>query len=232
MHDAVILDMDGLMLDTEAISRRVWREAAVELGLAWTDEIAGRLVGRPEAATRALLEEHFEHRVPALLERAQARYRHVLETEGVPKKPGLDDLLAWLRREDIPRAVATSTARTLAEYKLAHAGIRSAFEVVVCGDEFARGKPAPDIFLHAAARLGCAPARCVVLEDSGPGIAAAAAAGMLPILVPDNAEPAPDVRALAGHVVASLDEAAVLLRRILRASSVLRHVDPLTTGGG
>ncbi|MCC7009003.1 MAG: HAD family phosphatase [Acidobacteria bacterium] len=222
MPEAVILDMDGLMLDTEAISRRVWREAAQDLGLVWTDEIAARLVGRPEAATRVLLEEHFNDGVAALLAHAQSRYRQALETEGVPKKAGLDDLLAWLRLHDVPRAVATSTARALAEYKLARAGIRGAFDVVVCGDEIACGKPAPDIFLHAAVRLGVEPGHCVVLEDSGPGIAAAAAAGMVPVLVPDSAEPAPETSALAAHVVGSLHEAARLLEQILRVPSLSR----------
>ena len=84
-----------------------------------------------------------------------------------------------------PRAVATSTRRERARAKLARRGLLARFAALVGGDEVARGKPAPDIFLLAAARLGVAPADCVVLEDSEPGVRGALAAGMMPIMVPD-----------------------------------------------
>lgn len=217
MSLAVIFDMDGLMLDTEVVSRRVWREAAVALGIDLSEAVLDAMVGRPEAATRVMLAELCGEAVPALVARAQARYRDVLVAEGVRKKPGLDALLAWLVAHGVPRAVATSTARDLADYKLRQAGLLAIFDAVVCGDEVPHGKPAPDIFLAAAERLGRAPAECVVLEDSGPGVLAARAAGMTTILVPDGREPPSDIRQVASHVVASLTDVLPILMRGVRS---------------
>jgi beta-phosphoglucomutase-like phosphatase (HAD superfamily) len=111
--------------------------------------------------------------------------------------------------------VATSTETALATRKLRQAGVLDYFEVVIGGDEVSRGKPEPDIFLLAAERLGSHPDDCLVLEDSGPGLHAAVAAGMRVILVPDRAEPAAEMRALAYAVTESLAEARTVIERLL-----------------
>jgi HAD superfamily hydrolase (TIGR01509 family) len=214
---AVIFDMDGLMLDTERISLRVWQQAAGELGYVLDARVAEAMIGRSAPANRVLLEAHFgpSFSYDALADLARARYLSVLAAEGVPRKPGLVELLEFLEARGVPRAVATSTARDLARHKLDRAGVGRYFDVVVGGDEVVDGKPAPDIFLLAADRLGQEPARCVVLEDSGPGIRAARSAGMVPILIPDGREPAADTRALSAFVVDSLRTAQPLLERLL-----------------
>jgi HAD superfamily hydrolase (TIGR01509 family) len=216
---AVIFDMDGLMLDTERIALRVWREAARDLGCPLDDVVAEQMVGRSTAANRLMLQAHLgDLSFDDLAALAEARYRAALASEGVPRKPGLIELLDMLHARGVPRAVATSTARQLARHKLDQAGVLGYFDVVVGGDEVVHGKPSPDIFLRAAERLGELPAGCAVLEDSGPGIHAANAAGMLPILVPDGGRlPAGETRALAAYVVASLFEAREILERLLAA---------------
>jgi beta-phosphoglucomutase-like phosphatase (HAD superfamily) len=95
------------------------------------------------------------------------------------------------------------------------AGVRQRFEIIVGGDDVTHGKPAPDLFLLAAARLGVAPSDCVVLEDSSAGIRAAHRAGMTPILVPDLQPPADDVQGLAYCICASLHEAQTVLAELL-----------------
>ena len=209
----VLLDMDGLMLDTEPISLRAWRAAAEDLGYVLDDGICEAMIGRPATANVAQLRAHFGDDFPgeALLAAAADGYRALLESGGVPHKAGLEDFLRFLDARSIPRAVATSTATSLAREKLSRAGVLGYFDVVVGGDLVERGKPAPDIFLAAAARLGARPSDCVVLEDSGPGVLGAAAAGMRPILIPDGREPRPDVRAAAAAVVESLHDAARLI---------------------
>jgi HAD superfamily hydrolase (TIGR01509 family) len=219
---AVIFDMDGLMLDTERIALVVWRQAAADLGFTLDDEVAERMVGRTSATNRLMLQMHFGEAFSydELSTLADSRYRETLDRDGVPRKDGLIELLDFLESRHIARAVATSTARDLARHKLDQAGVAGYFDVVVGGNEVTHGKPAPDIFLRAAERLGKLPAECVVLEDSGPGIQAASTAGMVPILIPDRGRmPPPETRARAAFVVESLSAAQPIIERLTSRTS-------------
>jgi len=214
---AVILDMDGLMLDTESVSERCWKLAARETGYEIDDTLFARMIGRTMPEDHVLLREHFGVTFPAeaLGRRARALFRATLEVEGVAHKPGLLELFELLDLRGVPRAVATSSSRSDARRQLARAGLLDRVHAVAAGDEVRAGKPAPDVFLLAATRLGIDPTRCAVLEDSGPGIHGARAAGMTPILVPDRVDPRPGVRAAASAVVTSLHEARDLLDDLL-----------------
>ncbi|MDR0585774.1 MAG: HAD family phosphatase, partial [Treponema sp.] len=128
----------------------------------------------------------------------------------LPHRPGLLTLLDRLDALEIPKAVATSTERKRALWKLEKAGIADRFTVLVCGDEIRRGKPAPDIFLKAAERLGAAPADCVGFEDSPAGLKGLAEAGIRSVFIKDLAEPPPDVLAGVWRRCADLAEAAAL----------------------
>jgi len=112
--------------------------------------------------------------------------------------------LTLLEALRIPKGVATSTGRAGAQAKLSQADLLDRFSVLVGGDEVAHGKPAPDIFLEAASRLGIAPEDCVVLEDSEPGISAAWSARMLPIMIPDLHPPSDELVARGLLVMDSL----------------------------
>jgi HAD superfamily hydrolase (TIGR01509 family) len=214
---AVILDMDGLMLDTEPISLGAWQAAAADLGYDLDSSTYDRMIGLGHAAALELLRRTFGDACPIddLAARARQGYELALEAGGIPHKPGLEALLRFLDDRRLPRAVATSTETALATRKLRQAGVLDYFEVVIGGDEVSRGKPEPDIFLLAAERLGSHPDDCLVLEDSGPGLHAAVAAGMRVILVPDRAEPAAEMRALAYAVTESLAEARTVIERLL-----------------
>jgi HAD superfamily hydrolase (TIGR01509 family) len=200
--------MDGTLLDTEQLAARAWGEAADALGVGFDPALALTLVGRNFADCSRLLRGHFgvDYPTEALLDSWHATYDGIVAREGVAVKEGVHALLDWLDAASIPRAIATSTRRDRAEAKLAHAALLSRFDAVVGGDEVARGKPAPDIYVVAAARLGIAPERCVALEDSEPGFHSALAAGMMPILVPDLLPPSDALLALAPLVLVSLTE--------------------------
>lgn len=214
---AVILDMDGLMLDTEPISLGAWRAAAADLGYDLDPSTYDRMIGLGHAAALDLLSREFGDACPVddLAAAARLRYEVALAEGGVPHKAGLKPFLQFLDERRLAKAVATSTETALATRKLRQAGVLDYFEVVVGGDQVSRGKPEPDIFLLAAERLGSLPGDCLVLEDSDPGLRAAAAAGMRVILVPDRTEPAADTRSLAYAVAGSLDVARTVIERLL-----------------
>jgi len=205
---AVIFDMDGLMLDTEPLAARAWTDAALHLGVDFDHAVTPRLIGRNFPDCVALIRAHHGERYPVedLMRAWHGAYDAIVEREGIVLKTGLAELLAWLDGENIPKAVATSTRRSRAQAKLIHTHLLERFSALVGGDEIARGKPAPDIFVEAAARLGIIAAECVVLEDSEPGINAALAAGMMPIMVPDLCPPSPALLTRAPLVLASLVE--------------------------
>lgn len=211
---AIIFDMDGLMLDTEPLYRIAWKRASAECGFELTDEIYKSLVGRGRKDAVKTLAETFGPEFPPEKFRALAARYEEEKFAGprMPKKPGLDQLLAFLEQRNLPLAVATSTERRLTLPRLARTGLLSRFEVVATGDEVSRGKPFPDLFLLAASRLGVEPSSCLVLEDSEAGVLAARAAGMQVFQVPDLVEPSAEARRAANGVFHSLCDVKERLR--------------------
>ena len=217
LPQAVIFDMDGLMLDSERAITRCLARAATEQGHAIERGYWLRMVGKGDAARRAMLAERIGAEASQrLLDRCHVLYDEVVEA-GVPLRPGIQELLDLLVARGIPRAVATSTKRPLALRKLAAADLLRRFDTVCTSSDVAHPKPAPDIYLLAANRLRVEPGQCLVLEDSPTGVRAALAAGMTPIQVPDLLAPDEEVRALGHRIVASLADAQRLLELRLEA---------------
>ena len=202
------------MLDTERIALRVLAETALSLGYPWRDEIGLAMVGLNSRDADAIVERHFGPQYPPgpLRDAFSRRYMMTIESEPVPVKPGLLELLDWLEEGGIPCAVATSTRRERALLKLDRAGVRKRFAVIIGGDEIAHGKPAPDIYIAAATGLGMAPQRCLALEDSAPGVRSALAAGMAVIMVPDMLPPSLDIVSLGHPILPTLNHVLRLLR--------------------
>ena len=196
------------MLDTEPLYREAWQKAALLQGHLITDDLYLRTVGQrvpeSEAMFAALFGETFS--VDEFRTQSGPIYDEIVATRGVSHKPGLLELLEFLVEKEIPRAVASSNGRR-AVLKLL-GSLAKYFDPVVTGDEVKRGKPAPDIFLLAASRLGVAPEDCLVLEDADTGARAAKAAGMTVIVVPDLVPPSIH----ASRVCHSLHEVHALLR--------------------
>jgi HAD superfamily hydrolase (TIGR01509 family) len=205
---AVILDMDGVLLDTEPLAVRAWSDAAAALGVVFDPALAHAMIGRNWTDCCALVRARSadDYPVDALLTGWAPAYDAIVAREGVELKAGVADLLDWLDANAIARAVATSTRRSRAQRKLELAQLWRRIDALVGGDEIERGKPAPDIVLAAAARLGVDAAACIVVEDSEPGVEAALAAGATPIMVPDLVPPSPAIGAHGVLVLASLVE--------------------------
>jgi HAD superfamily hydrolase (TIGR01509 family) len=206
--DGIVFDMDGLMLDTEPLYKAAWQRASAELGYKLDDPSYLKLVGRPTEECYQDLRAQFGERFPFDVFRSRwAELWRDAADEGIPTKPGLHELLAFIEERGLPAAVATSSDVDYASFSLQQAGLAHRFDVVVTGDQVARGKPAPDIYLEAARRLGVEPQCCIALEDSEAGIVAAAAAGMVALLVPDLTRPSAVAVQAAYRVCDSLRDA-------------------------
>ncbi|MDO8273073.1 MAG: HAD-IA family hydrolase, partial [Gammaproteobacteria bacterium] len=216
--EAVIFDMDGLMLDTEPLYKMAWQRAGGELGFEIDDCFYATLIGRPIPDCEADLVRKFDADFP--LEKFQRRWPQLWKQEadkGIALKSGLSEILDLIRAERLPVAVATSSDTEYMKFSLSKAGLTGRFEVVVTGDTVRRGKPAPDIYLEAARRLNVSPSKCLALEDSEAGVVAANAAGMMTILIPDVIAPTAVAIGASNHVMESLLSAVDYLKNRLVA---------------
>jgi len=211
--EAVIFDMDGLLLDSERLYRKAILESAAHMGFDFPDDFYATLVGIPGKDCELLIQSRFGADFPMPSFRATCRGRlDLLFDAGVPLKPGAAELLDYLEARGLPRAVATSTGRRTAEGHLRRAQVLHRFDAVITRDETAHGKPHPDPFLKAAAKLGVRPQHCLALEDSHNGIRSAHAAGTMTVMVPDLIDITEELRGLCVAVVRDLHDVRDMLR--------------------
>jgi HAD superfamily hydrolase (TIGR01509 family) len=185
--EALIFDMDGLLVDSEPLAEVAMIDFLNRYGHERRTEVMGKLLGRrlPEAV--AIVAEAYELPGPvdSLVKEYDTLRLDALRGQVQPM-PGAQEIIAFARSKGLKLALATSGQRSHADVSLAETGLTGNFLAEVTGNDVERGKPAPDLFLLAAKRIGVDPARCVVLEDAPPGIAAAEAAGMRSICVPNE----------------------------------------------
>lgn len=212
--EAAIFDLDGLLLDTERIARAAWARTAEEAGLPLSEDIVRSMTGLRVADIATVLAGHVgsEDHARDLMTRSRVHYRAILDAKPVDVKAGAHALFDVLDDMGLPRAIATSSMREHFPHKTRASGLPERVHAIVCGNEVENGKPAPDIYLAAAAVLGVEPTACLAFEDSGPGIASATSAGMRAVLVPDHGTPTAETVALASAVFATLDEVIPLVR--------------------
>lgn len=204
--DAVIFDMDGTLLDTEAVFKTIVYEVCSELGFEMTDDVHSSIVGGSHERTQQLLIESYGVTFPYTLfdERCRLIMRERSHA-GVPVKPGAREFVTALRENNVPTAVATSSRNPHAQHHLGAAGLLDLFDTIVTRDDVVNPKPHPEPYLTAAGRLGIEPTRCLALEDSHAGVRAAHAAGMQTIMVPDLVHPSEEIRQLGIAVLESLE---------------------------
>lgn len=183
---AVIFDLDGTLVDSEPNHFEAARRLLADRGVAdftWADH--ERCVGISTRETLRLFDERYGLGAPLdeLLAETNRPYLE-LARAGTPVHPEMRKLVELPAGEGVPLAVASGSSPEAIEAILMATGLASRFTTTVSADEVVHGKPAPDVFLEAARRLGASPADCVVLEDAAPGAAAAHAAGMHCIAVP------------------------------------------------
>jgi HAD superfamily hydrolase (TIGR01509 family) len=212
--EAVVFDMDGLLVDTETLFRDVMMESSRLRGVDLPMAVFLRMVGLPAYASRAVVLDHFGEDFDYEPWMAQAwELAHARIEVGVALKAGVLELLDYLEAAGLPRAVATSSGHGSVTRQLGPAGLLPRFQAIVAAGDYARGKPAPDPYLTAAARLGVDPAACLALEDSHNGVRAAHAAGMMTIMVPDLLEATDEMRGLCVAISETLHEVRSMLEK-------------------
>ena len=186
---AVIFDMDGLIFDTEMVYLKVWSEVFEKYGYKMTKEIYASVLGTGRENVKKVFLSCFGNDLPIddmYIEKDENLSKEV--DKGIPLKPGVYEILEYLKENNFKIALATSAITERAFKQLEQANIKNFFNAVVCRDEVKETKPNPDIFLKTADKLSISPEQCIVIEDSSAGIEAAFNAGMIPIHVVDLKE--------------------------------------------
>jgi beta-phosphoglucomutase-like phosphatase (HAD superfamily) len=209
---AVVFDMDGVLFDTETMVRDAMLSVSQRLGLNMPMSLILSLIGLPAAVSRDMVRSHCRDKIEV-----EDFYRDVgiafdrLMTGRRFLKTGVVELLDYLDRHRIPRAIATSSQRSHVERNLAVHDLSGRFDAVVADGDCHASKPSPEPFLAAADKLRVSPLHCVAIEDSVNGIRSATAARMMTIMVPDLIEPSDEIRSLCLTVARDLDEVRQLL---------------------
>jgi HAD superfamily hydrolase (TIGR01509 family) len=207
MIEAVIFDLDGVLIDSEQVWDEARRQFVIESGGRWHDRAQRDMMGMSSIEWSTYLNEELgvegpPDRISAEMARRIAR----LYRERLPLVPGAPSAVKRLA-DRWPLGLASSSNRELIDLVLELSGLAGCFRATVSSEEVARGKPAPDVYLEAARRLGEQPSHCVAIEDSHNGILAAVAAGMPVIAIPNRAfPPGTDALANAARVLTSLDD--------------------------
>ena len=185
--DAVIFDLDGLMIDTEPLAQQAWDRVLQDHGRRLERAIFSRMIGlRLTESSRVVKAAYDLETSTTDLANKETFYMSQIMAQGIPTMPGLRRLITELERRRVPWAVATSSQRKYAVEVLGQLDLLEKCGGIAAGDEVGQGKPRPDVYLLAANRLDIDPDTCLALEDSVPGINAASAAGMLAVAVPNS----------------------------------------------
>ena len=214
----VLFDMDGLVLDSEILYTRFWREAAHAYGYPMTEaqSLGMRSLGRPQG--QPYLESLFGPGVDYTVLRSKRieLMDAYVAAHGIAPKPGIYELLDFLEEQNIPAAITSSSPMAAIERHLSKVDLLHRFTKLCSGHQVPNGKPAPDIYLHGAASLGIPPENCIALEDSPTGIRSAYAAGCLPIMIPDLDQPPEETKPLLYAQADSLFDIITVLKAFPR----------------
>lgn len=210
---AVIFDMDGTLLDTQRICIPAWEHAGSVQGIKNMGVCNYDVCGMNELGWTAYLESNF----PALdIDKFKKDARqYILQNLKIAFKPGAEALLKFLKANGIPMGLASGTSKPSIVHHLNEVNATDYFKVIVGGKDVENGKPAPDIFLLTAEKLGVSPSECIVFEDSPNGVKSAFAAGIRCIGIPDVRPFDNDIKPLLFAELTSMDEAIEIFKTII-----------------
>ncbi|MGN0395410.1 MAG: HAD family hydrolase [Coprococcus sp.] len=207
MYKAVLFDMDGVIFDSEIKVLECWKEIAEKYHIEDIESVCRACLGLNRDATKLVFQKRYGQDFPYDVYKSEmSDLFHKRYGEGrLPLKPGVIELLQFLKGNDKKIALASSTRLEIVTQELRDAGLIRYFDAVICGDMVERSKPEPDIFLKACDKLNVRPESAVGIEDSYNGIRALAAAGIRAIMVPDLMEASDEMHRLAEIILPDLN---------------------------
>lgn len=205
---AVLFDMDGVIFDSERGVIEAWKLVAPEAGLKDIEKFCYSALGINSAATRELFVKMYGTEIDydSINQKRRELFARMFDAGLVAVKPGVRELLGYLKDNGVKVALASSTSSKSVLREIIAAGLEKYFDEIVCGDMVTRSKPEPDIWLEALRRLGVDAKDAAAVEDSFNGVRSAKAAGLYTIMVPDLLQPDDEIRELADQVLPSLNE--------------------------
>lgn len=214
MIRALLLDMDGLIFDSERVVQRSWNIAGQKLGYGNVGEHICNTLGMNVKGRSEYFRKTFGEAFPDEEFRMMARehFFAIVEQEGLALKPGAIELISYAKQMGYKVAIVTSSRREYAEQMLKNVGIYKYFDEFVFGDMVTHSKPDPEIYIKAYEMLGLEPEYCIAFEDAPAGVESATAAGVDVIMVPDLVQPSEETKMRAWKVIKTLDEAISILR--------------------
>jgi HAD superfamily hydrolase (TIGR01509 family) len=214
--NAIVFDMDGLLLDTESIALSTFVASCREFNFEPDLRVYYQCIGTTFPRVKEILVNGYGKDFPIEAIAAlwlKKAYGEMID-KPVPLKMGALNLLRYLEKDGVKKAVVTSTAQDTALKMLANAQILPFFDFVLCGDQITYGKPHPEIYLRACQQLNEQPRNCLAIEDSDNGVRSAVSAGLEVIQVPDLLEPSAEVKTFGHRIVKSLIEVEEIIREI------------------
>lgn len=204
---AVVFDMDGVLFDSERITRIMWKKAGDEYGIDDVETAVKDCTGSSRPDQWAYLKQKYGQDFPAkeFRERCSQLFREYVDKDGLPLMPYAKEILEYLSQKNYPLALASSTRKETVHHELKDAGLFDFFNTIVCGDEVEHSKPHPEIYRKACRNLGIENQYCVAIEDSPNGIRSAFGAGMKPIMVPDQIQPSDEIRKMLFSLCPNLE---------------------------
>lgn len=216
MIKAIIFDMDGLMIDSERITFECYQERLKDMNLTMDEEFYKTLLGKPIKGIYQRFYDVYGNDFPIenVIQDVHQLMAERFETEGVPVKKGLVELLHYLKDNNYKTIVATSSNRDRVDKILAQAKITEFFDDSICGDEVTKGKPNPEVFLKSCQKLGVNVDEAIVLEDSEAGIQASYDANIKVICIPDMKYPEKQYEEKTFKILKDLTEVTAYLKSL------------------
>ena len=206
MIKTVIFDFDGVIVDSEQVVKRGWRYASEHMNLGPTDELFLQCVGTNHLYMEQFLKKQFgdDFSYEEMRKYTRKYFREYTETYGLPVKPGVRELMQYLKEQDYQIGLASSSTLGYIVDGLKRADLIDFFKVIVSGETLKRGKPEPDIYLMACEKIGVKPEEAYAIEDSYNGIRSASSAGMKAIMVPDLLKETDEMKRLSTTICEDL----------------------------